>query len=61
MPLRCSVPLDIALGMEYYGLETPGSGGFLRRELGDFLVFEVSVDGAVASPRCGDEGGSGEY
>lgn len=61
MPLRCNVSLDIILGMEYYGLETPGSGGFLRGRLEDFLVFEVGVDGLVASLSCGEEKGSGGY
>ncbi|MDD1667248.1 MAG: tRNA pseudouridine(13) synthase TruD [Methanomicrobiales archaeon] len=33
-------PLERALGMSWYATETPGIGGFLRREPGDFVVEE---------------------
>lgn len=61
VPLRSYVPLDNILGMEFYGLETRGSGGVIRRSIEDFLVYEVGIDGAAASPHCWEEGGSGDF
>uniref|UniRef100_A0A7C3WKI2 Probable tRNA pseudouridine synthase D n=1 Tax=Thermofilum pendens TaxID=2269 RepID=A0A7C3WKI2_THEPE len=61
MPRRSNVELDLLLGMEYYGLDLDGCGGVIRKNLEDFLVFEISIDGSVASPSCPEEHGAGEY
>ena len=36
-------PLEQSLGMSWYATETPGTGGYLRREPEDFLVDEEPV------------------
>uniref|UniRef100_A0A7C1T1Z9 Probable tRNA pseudouridine synthase D n=1 Tax=Thermofilum pendens TaxID=2269 RepID=A0A7C1T1Z9_THEPE len=61
MPRRSYVELDLKLGMEYYGLDLEGCGGVIRRNLEDFIVYEISIDGFVASPNCPEERGAGEY
>jgi len=61
VPRRSYVELDLKLGMEYYGLDLEGCGGVIRRNLEDFIVYEISIDGFVASPNCPEERGAGEY
>jgi tRNA pseudouridine13 synthase len=46
---QSSHPLELALGMQYYASDTPGIGGRLRAEPGDFVVEEIP-------PAVGDEG-----
>jgi tRNA pseudouridine13 synthase len=61
VPRKSRVELDLLLGMEYYGLDLDGCGGVIRKNLEDFLVFEISIDGSVASPSCPENRGAGEY
>lgn len=55
MPRKSDLELDRHLGLEYYGLEGDGTGGYIRRSLEDFIVKEVSVDGIVADKKCAYE------
>ncbi len=47
MPTRSTAELDIALGLEWYITDTPGTGGRLRTFLEDFIVEEITLDGHV--------------
>ncbi|AJB41083.1 tRNA pseudouridine 13 synthase [Thermofilum adornatum 1505] len=58
---RTSSDLDKYLGLEFYALASPGTGGRLKESLEDFLVQEVSIDGEVASPKCSYVEGGGQY
>jgi len=55
LPRKSELELDKLLGLEYYGLEGEGTGGYIRRSLEDFVVREVSIDGAVAGRGCSYE------
>ncbi len=62
MVRQSSVELDRILEMRYYGLSGDGIGGYIRRELEDFVVYEVSIDGTFATPDCREvPQGAGEY
>ena len=52
MPKKSDLELDRLLGLEYYGLEGDGTGGYIRRQVEDFIVNEVSIDGLTAGPSC---------
>jgi tRNA pseudouridine13 synthase len=41
--------IERQIGIETYVTKTPGIGGAIRREVGDFVVEEVLVDGSKAS------------
>ncbi|AKG38955.1 MAG: tRNA pseudouridine(13) synthase TruD [Infirmifilum sp.] len=54
--------LDNLLEMRYYGLDSDGIGGRIRREIDDFIVQEISIDGIKATSLCTNlPKGSGEY
>ena len=42
-------PLDRELGIEVYATKTEGIGGAIKKEIDDFVVQEVLVDGSKAS------------
>ncbi len=43
-------PLEQSLGMHYYGTDTPGIGGVLKRVPGDFVVEEIPAPPAGDGP-----------
>ncbi|QOJ79694.1 tRNA pseudouridine(13) synthase TruD [Infirmifilum lucidum] len=54
--------LDKILEMRYYGLSGDGIGGYIRRMFEDFIVYEISIDGTLATPNCREiPQGAGEY
>jgi tRNA pseudouridine13 synthase len=41
---RSNIPLENTIGIKFFVTDTPGIGGYLKREFNDFFVREVPIE-----------------